>query len=58
MLAAYRLSFKETKTGRSYNEPINFMALILPRFASQSTLVNDKKKKTFLSSDCYFHFQN
>ena len=59
MLAAYRLSFKEIQeTGRSYNEPIHFMALILPRFASAKYFSKRQKKKTFLSSDCYFHFQN
>ena len=45
MLAAYRLSFKEIQeTGRSYNEPIHFMALILPRFASAKYFSKRQKK--------------
>ena len=39
MLAAYRLSFKEIQeTGRSYNEPIRFMALILAEVCERKVL--------------------
>ena len=58
MLAAYRLSFKEIQeTGRSYNEPIHFTALILPRFASTKYFSKRQKKRPFFRLIAIFIFK-